>query len=82
MFHFHHPHPPQPLQKPRQSPACRLFAVGGGGGRPPAVHSRRRLSRFHAAAGLFFLILAALQLAYLFALELMKRWFFRHFAAE
>jgi Mg2+-importing ATPase len=31
---------------------------------------------------LFFLILAALQLAYLFALELMKRWFFRHFAAE
>ncbi len=30
----------------------------------------------------FFLILTAMLLAYLLAVELMKRWFFRHFAAE
>jgi Mg2+-importing ATPase len=37
---------------------------------------------FTAPPVFFFLILAAMLLVYLFAVELMKRWFFRRFAAE
>jgi len=37
---------------------------------------------FVAPPGSFFLILAAMLLAYLLAVEVMKRWFFRHFAPE
>jgi Mg2+-importing ATPase len=37
---------------------------------------------FVAPPPLFFLILIAMLLAYLLAVEGMKQWFFRHFAAE
>jgi Mg2+-importing ATPase len=37
---------------------------------------------FTVSPVLFFLILTALLFTYLLAVELMKRWFFRHFAAE
>jgi Mg2+-importing ATPase len=37
---------------------------------------------FVAPPAFFFLILIAMLLAYLLAVEVMKRWFFRRFAAE
>ena len=37
---------------------------------------------FVAPPALFFLILVVILLAYLLAVEGMKQWFFRHFAAE
>jgi Mg2+-importing ATPase len=37
---------------------------------------------FVAPPAFFFLILVAMLIAYLLAAELMKQWFFRHFAAE
>jgi magnesium-transporting ATPase (P-type) len=37
---------------------------------------------FVAPPAFFFLILAAMLLAYLLAVEVMKRWFFRHLAPE
>jgi len=35
-----------------------------------------------APPAFFFLILVVMLIAYLLAVELMKQWFFRHFAAE
>jgi Mg2+-importing ATPase len=37
---------------------------------------------FVAPPAFFFLILIAVLIAYLLAVEVMKQWFFRHFAAE
>jgi Mg2+-importing ATPase len=37
---------------------------------------------FVAPPAFFFLILVVMLVAYLLAVELMKQWFFRHFAAE
>jgi Mg2+-importing ATPase len=37
---------------------------------------------FVAPPAFFFLILVVMLLAYLLAVELIKQWFFRHFAAE
>jgi P-type Mg2+ transporter len=46
------------------------------------VDSARESLGFVAPPAFFFLILAAMLLFYLLAVEAMKQWFFRRFAAE